>query len=339
MDSFEFGVCLCLVASLFFGSDLLPAKKFDCGDGIFFSCCMALGIWLTGLFVDQALASEAHHFEPLAMLGGAIWFLGNMLAIMSSFRIGLSLQYLVGGTTNMLTGWATGHFGLFGVAKEELSNPTYNWMGLGMLTIGLAFLAQVSDEACTSEKTDDLLVKLVVEPSTPADEVRCGPKGKANFLLGFLMALASGFFFGSNFDIPVVLQQQGPSQGHSAHAMDYAFSHYCGILAMSAVSVLIYVGYMKQHSFVRTELILPAILSGIMWGVSQAAWFKANALLSLSVTFPIINTLTPLIGTFWGAALFGELRQKRNLLIVSATLLTQIPGILLVASSRKFDSP
>jgi len=198
-------------------------------------------------------------------------------------------------------------------------------------------LAQVSDEARNSEKSEDLLVKLMVEPRSESGETSCALRGKATFFVGFLMALFSGFFFGSNFDIPVMLQQQGPSMGHSANPMDYAFSHYCGILAMSAVCVLVYVGYMRKEAFVKTEIILPAIASGVMWGVGQAAWFKANQLLSLSITFPIINTLAPLIGTFWGAAFFGELQRKRNRVIVGATLFAKIPGILLIALSRTYN--
>eukprot|EP00397_Hematodinium_sp_SG-2012_P070493 GEMP01129886.1.p1 GENE.GEMP01129886.1~~GEMP01129886.1.p1 ORF type:complete len:103 (-),score=12.46 GEMP01129886.1:193-501(-) len=42
------GYLCCFIAVLFFGSNYLPVKKFDAGDGFFFQWILCIGIWVTG---------------------------------------------------------------------------------------------------------------------------------------------------------------------------------------------------------------------------------------------------------------------------------------------------
>ena len=43
--------------------------------------------------------------------------------------IGLSMGLLIWGSTNMVVGWATGHFGLFGVDKDAIQYEYLNYLG------------------------------------------------------------------------------------------------------------------------------------------------------------------------------------------------------------------
>jgi len=47
------GFVAAAVAVVFFGSQLLPVKRFETGDGLFFQWVMCIGIWLVGLTVQQ----------------------------------------------------------------------------------------------------------------------------------------------------------------------------------------------------------------------------------------------------------------------------------------------
>jgi len=40
------------LTALFFGTNLIPVKKFETGDGMFFQWCMCAGIWSIGLLVQ-----------------------------------------------------------------------------------------------------------------------------------------------------------------------------------------------------------------------------------------------------------------------------------------------
>ncbi len=53
--------------------------------------------------------------------------------------------------------------------------------------------------------------------------------------------------------------------------------------------------------------LLPALLSGVLWGMVQAAWFVANAVLGEPITFPIIITCPDLIATICGMVFFKEI--------------------------------
>jgi len=52
------------------------------------------------------------------MLGGFLWTTGNMMAVPIIKLIGLSMALLIWGSSNMLMGWLTGHFGILGVEAQ-----------------------------------------------------------------------------------------------------------------------------------------------------------------------------------------------------------------------------
>ena len=88
--------------------------------GIYFNFFLASAIFLTGLCYWVAICSIGDHavcpqFEPLAMLGGAIWFTGNLCVVPIVKCIGLGLGLCIWGSANMLAGWASAHFGILGV--------------------------------------------------------------------------------------------------------------------------------------------------------------------------------------------------------------------------------
>ena len=58
----------CLVASVFFGSNLLPVKQFSAGDGFFFQFIFCVAVWVVGQILDLILNNQ--RFYPLVILGG-----------------------------------------------------------------------------------------------------------------------------------------------------------------------------------------------------------------------------------------------------------------------------
>jgi hypothetical protein len=58
----------CLIASIFFGSNLLPVKQFSAGDGFFFQFVFCIAVWIIGLMLDLILDNQ--RFYPLVLLGG-----------------------------------------------------------------------------------------------------------------------------------------------------------------------------------------------------------------------------------------------------------------------------
>ena len=58
----------CIVAAVFFGSNLVPVKQFSVGDGFFFQFISCVTIFVVGLIVDIIINNQ--RFYPLVMVGG-----------------------------------------------------------------------------------------------------------------------------------------------------------------------------------------------------------------------------------------------------------------------------
>lgn len=132
MSSQITGFLLAGVSILCFGSNFVVTKKYKSGDGMFFQFVMASAIFFAGLinFVIQCSGSNCPRFEPLAMLGGVVWACGNVWVVPIVKTIGLSMGLLIWGMANMLIGWASGRFGLFGLTPNKIGNPTLNIIGV-----------------------------------------------------------------------------------------------------------------------------------------------------------------------------------------------------------------
>jgi hypothetical protein len=113
------------VAVLCFGSNFVPVKQYKTGDGLFFQWVMCVSIWLIGALVQ--FGRNSYSFEPYAALGGVLWCTGNLTAVPIIRCIGLGLGVLVWGAANLIVGWATGNFGLFGLAKNTVNIPALNY--------------------------------------------------------------------------------------------------------------------------------------------------------------------------------------------------------------------
>jgi len=423
---FGIGIACCMVAAVGFGSNYLPVKQLDCGDGFFFAAMMAIGISSVGVVVNYSSATtgpffHGPRFEPLAMIGGALWMVGNLLTPTIIRLVGLGIGLSIWDLSNMIMGWATGVFGLFGIWKETVACPWMNYLGVSLAALSLVLFAQAMEQPGESfdsgdaqkssmEKEvpsvdDDMVGELergyastlsgksiprgnttLTEASTAASvtyvasesdvdttieamggheqteaEVTRTEEGvhpsaesvivvrekddspKSTTLapwklqvLGFAMAIVTGVLFGSTFDTAMPLMEDGLLGGpHSPNSMDYVLSHFCGILAMGMASLLVYVLVRRGRSYTPEKLVLPSIFSGVLWGVAQAAWFRANEELSVVVAFPLVSSLPGLVALAWGVFVFGELRSPRSRRFALAGLALRLPSVLLIALSSQ----
>ncbi|KAK6015388.1 hypothetical protein OSTOST_19186, partial [Ostertagia ostertagi] len=122
------GLAACGVSSVFFGSMFVPIRKYDAGDGMFAQWVMSIAILIVGFIVFCIRSFPG--FYPLAMLGGAFWAVGNATAIPIISRLGMSVGILIWNTSNCLTGWAGGRFGLFGMKANPPASELLNYGGL-----------------------------------------------------------------------------------------------------------------------------------------------------------------------------------------------------------------
>ena len=83
-------------------------------------------------------------FPVLALVGGALWCTGNVLTAFIVRYIGLGMGLLTWASAQMLIGWASGFFGIFGVPKASLSNRGLNAAGVSIAILALVVYVIVS---------------------------------------------------------------------------------------------------------------------------------------------------------------------------------------------------
>ncbi|ELP87245.1 hypothetical protein EIN_094720 [Entamoeba invadens IP1] len=155
------GYVALLFSVLLFGSFLVPVKKFEAGDGLYYQFVVCSGIFISGVFVmlfNGVLNPGPIYFEPYAMVGGLIFVIGNLFSVPIIQCIGISLGPCIWGAFNLVTGWVTGTFGLFGLNadKNDIQIFWLNCIGalLSVCSVPLYALIKVRDksEVVASEK-------------------------------------------------------------------------------------------------------------------------------------------------------------------------------------------
>ena len=309
---------------------------------------MCIAIWLVGLGVYAY--QKFPKFEPVAMLGGALWCTGNVMAVPIINMVGMALGMSVWCVANMVTGWASGVAGILGVEKQEVNNPVLNYIGAGVAAVSIVLFACIKNDP--SKKSEDeetgafdeegvnepLMGKGNVQEGGAGEEeedgmARCTKKMNPVLrrIIGLLMAVVSGFFYGTNFNPPQYRMEHGKDA--SQEILDYVFPHFTGILVMSTLIVVVYCCFTRNSPTVYRRSLLPGLASGAIWAVAQVAWFLANKNLKFPVSFPIITSGPAVIATLWGVLLFHEIRGKKQIILLVIALAVTIIGVVLIALS------
>jgi len=150
------GIVYIVLAAIFGVGVYAVFKKVSPGDGVFFCSCMSLGIMIVGVVVNFTLAQADYPnfsihdppaFEPYTMWGGVAWQLGNLLCPMVVRLLGVGVGVGVWETMDLLTGWATSKFGLFGVKRNDVSSPVMNYVGVALACLSVLVMIMVEQEA------------------------------------------------------------------------------------------------------------------------------------------------------------------------------------------------
>ncbi|XP_030047465.1 transmembrane protein 144 [Microcaecilia unicolor] len=330
------------ISVVLFGSNFVPVKKFDTGDGMFFQWVLCASIWLVSLVVNLVL--RCPKFWPLAMVGGCVWATGNITVVPIVKAIGLGLGLILWASVNLLTGWASSRFGMFGIDPEEAAKPYLNYIGAGLSALSaVIFLFVKSDikSAVPSLESAPLLRDGVINSDyVPVNESwvdKLSPSKKR--LIGCSMAVVAGILYGSCF-IPVLYikdharRNESMYAGASQYDLDYVFAHFSGIFLMSTVYFLIYCAVMKNHPKLYPEAILPGFISGVLWGIGNCCWFLANHYLSAVITFPIIAAGPGFIAALWGVLVFKEIQGRKNYVLLGLAFCIILVGSLCTAFSK-----
>ncbi|XP_059201490.1 transmembrane protein 144b [Centropristis striata] len=343
MTHFAYGIAANLVAVILYGSNFVPIKRIETGDGMFFQWINCASIWVVSLVGDLILKSPKFH--PLAMLGGVFWATGNIAVVPIIKAIGIGLGTLIWGASSLLMGWATSRFGWFGIDSQDVSRPVLNYCGAGLcLLSGLIFFFVKTDvELHPNSESIPLLLDRRTNTSSYGQSTSeiwieaVGPKTRR--LIGCLLAVVSGLLYGSSFT-PILFIKNHSSchdsmfHGASVYDLDYVHAQCSGIFLASTVYFAIYCAAMGNRPRVYSRAILPGLLCGLMWALATYCWFLANNHLSSVITFPIVTAGYGLVAALWGSLVFKEVKGLVNCLIFALASCVVLTGSLLTAISK-----
>eukprot|EP01113_Clastostelium_recurvatum_P035496 TRINITY_DN4961_c0_g1_i1.p1 TRINITY_DN4961_c0_g1~~TRINITY_DN4961_c0_g1_i1.p1 ORF type:complete len:354 (-),score=76.07 TRINITY_DN4961_c0_g1_i1:34-1038(-) len=323
-----------IVASVFFGSNYVPVKKYPTGDGMAFVYVFSNGVMVVGL-IAMFINGEAI-FVPTGLLGGSLWALGNLAVIPIVKTLGLGLGQLLWGGTSLLTGFLCGKFGLFGLAKDTVGNNAMNWGGIACIFCSMVvfFFIRPHLEDSQQEKDEYQPINVLTEHSEKTNQQSAEffdriPK-QFRMIIGFSLALVSGMFYGVNM-VPMKLWVQAQSTPPTTLA--FVFSHFTGIYLFGTVVFFTYC-IVKRPPQVFPSSILPSFISGAMWGIAQCGLMTATEILGFAVGFPIGSAGPSVIAALWGVFVFREIRGVRNLSLLVVSFLFSGAGIALLSKSR-----
>lgn len=330
------GYVACLWSSFAFGSNFVPVKQYDAKDGVFFQWILCSAVWIVGFIVNAIRGFP--DFQPFAMLGGFLWCTGNMTAVPIIRCIGLSLGMLLWGLSNLLTGWGTATFGLFGLKQEHVSVPWLNYLAAVFAIISGALFAFIKPEDSKKEENQDPEKEFMINHGDTFNETPTGFSIDSlsinqKRVVGISLSIIAGMLYGSNFTPPQWIMDNCKN-GCSQNGLDYVFSHFCGIYITSTLYFMAYCGIMSNKPVVLPEIILPAFVSGFLWATAQVGYFLANSTISIVVSFPILSTLPGAIASLWGILVFKEIQGRRNYIFFGLAFVTVIGCVTTVVLSK-----
>jgi len=346
MSSDTTGFIAAGIACLCFGSNFVPVKKYETGDGIFFQWVLCIAVWVVGCILNIARTVYSDglissiEFYPFAMLGGALWCIGNAMAVTIIKCIGLGLGMAIWGCTNLLMGWACGKYGFLGIQSENIAHPWLNYAGVILAVVGVCVFCLIKTESSPEIKTvrederyllsDPYRVNETPQKSNESFVEKMPPSLKR--IVGILLSAISGAFYGVNFNPPTYIIQKIDGKG-----LDFVFSHFTGILLMSTLLMAIYCFVKGNKPDVYPNAILPGMLSGFLWAIAQCCYFVANQDLGFVLSFPLISTGPGLIANLWGVLVFREIRGTQNFIFLGSGFAIIITAVTMIALSNKQD--
>jgi drug/metabolite transporter (DMT)-like permease len=151
-------------------------------------------------------------------------------------------------------------------------------------------------------------------------------------VIGVCGALLSGFFYGNWSNPTRYLQDNYPDV--SKNNLDHVLSFQTGILFTSMIYFIIYCIYKKNKPEINKEIVLPGIISGLMWGGANILVFMSINHLGDSIVRPITATGPFIVSSLVGVLIFKEIKGLKDFTILGIGFILSITGITLFAWSK-----
>ncbi|VDM00996.1 unnamed protein product [Schistocephalus solidus] len=242
---------------------------------------------------------------------------GNICSVPVIKRLGVGLGIPLWSIVNMLVGWASSRFGWFRLKPEVPRTVWMNYVGVVLAAVSAVMYifikpaaAEPPPSAPTSSSEGDS--EALLEHSTEQHErleVELRRFYRKARCVGITLALLSGVSYGLVF-VPIIYVQENEPDA-SQKGIHYIGATGVGALLASTSYFVLY-GFSTCNSpeIPSNSMILPALLTGLLWTAGQACWLIANEALQASITFPIATTAPAAIVALIGTIFYREVKVR-----------------------------
>jgi multidrug transporter EmrE-like cation transporter len=264
----------------------------------------------------------------------------------------LTVGILIWSTTNLITGWAGGRFGIFGINPQVPSTTgklIMNYISVTLAALSAVFFLFIKSsskpaQARLTPKADEPLSMEVIKAVNGEEQVTNSIDTDFPFLnrmsdpvqkaLGSFIAGLSGIFYGLMF-IPDQYIRDHPEKfmyndsRPPNNGLYYVGSQYSGILLSSLFYFVLYAALKRNRPTINPSVALPAMISGTMWGIANIGFIVAISALKSSVAYPIVSVLPGIITSLWSLFWFREIQGKKNYILLVCGMLVRCTAALL----------
>lgn len=142
-------------------------------------------------------------------------------------------------------------------------------------------------------------------------------------LFGVSLAIFAGLMYGQCYT-PVIYASDNYKDA-SKNDMDYLFSYYTGCLLTALLYFIVYCAVKRNNPQVFSRIFLPSLVSGWMCGLSTVSYYLSISALDQVVSFPISNSLPPIIASCW-AIFYKEIKGVKNFAFLLTGFAAAIAG-------------
>ena len=98
--------------------------------------------------------------------------------------------------------------------------------------------------------------------------------------------------------------------------LDYVFAYNLGIYVSCTFYLILYCVWCCNVPELYPRIVLPGLLSGIMWAIAEVATFIGSEVLSLVVTYPIMQSGPGAVAALLSVFIFREIQVPIYMYVV-----------------------
>ena len=351
MVDFGIGLVCAAACSVFYGMQYVPCKKYNTYDGCVFQFFMACGIMFGGLVLELIgmLWLDWPVSDPQVILEGVccglIWGFANFLVIPLLHLTGLALGFTLYHIVNLVTGYSTSRFGLFGMKQDTGSIPLLRDFGVALLLVSFVALCMVEPENELKE------ISKKIDSSDPEEEAAVDEAGcmtpplrmkekpyfsiwidnkRTRRWVGICLSIVAGIATGLN-TMPFDLWRNNTVEGKRMSGMQFVFSQCLGVFVMSAFLYWMQSCYATfQGKLVRHVPIRPAMVGGLLWVLGDITMLFAMTGLGYATGYAIGAVGPTLVASCISFFIYKEIKEKKQRWYFGTSFVLQIAGVLMI---------